>query len=220
MVPTQTQKGMSRKRRTGKQKQNLLVPYMSPVLTDALTIPGRTAKVYTFIKASNTIGALTQSNSANNAFVPGLSLGTIVGDYTYYTSIFDQYRINLIEVILRPKGNVSTVNASASGSGFLYSVIDYDDATAVTPNQAMNYDNVITTSLEQTHRRCFVPHIALGAYSGSFTSYANETEQWIDCNSPTVAHYGVKYVCDAGTTGSLQSWDLFCRISVSFRGVR
>lgn len=220
MVPTQTQKGMSRKRRTGKQKQNLLVPYVSPVLTDALTIPGKTAKVYTFIKAYSVNGALTQSTSSNNAYVPGLSLSTIVGDYAYYTSIFDQYRINLIETILRPRGNVSTVNASASASGFLYSVIDYDDASAVTPSQALNYDNVVTTSMEQSHRRCFVPHIALGAYSGTFSSYANVTEQWIDCNSPTVAHYGVKYVCDAGITGSLQSWDFICRISVSFRGVR
>ncbi len=38
------------------------------------------------------------------------------------------------------------------------------------------------------------PHLAIGAYSGAFTSFANtNSTQWVDANSPSVQYYGVKY---------------------------
>ena len=41
------------------------------------------------------------------------------------------------------------------------------------------------------------PRISTAAYSGAFTSYTNTKAPWIDCNSPTVQHFGMKFGIDA-----------------------
>jgi len=134
------------------------------------------------------------------------------------TSVFDQYRIALVEVWLTPR--VNTVGqSSGNNAGLFHSVIDYDDATALsTVAQANDYANVMVSSGCVGHYRRFKPHIAMAAYSGVFTSFANVTSPWIDAASATVSHYGLKTAWTSAD--STYVYDLVVRLHTEWRNVR
>jgi len=131
--------------------------------------------------------------------------------------VFDQYRIDEVEVWIIPR---FTENVSESiNPGLLYSAVDYDDATAVSTIGAMqDYTNVLQTGGTSGHYRRFKPHIAVAAYNGSFGGFANAASQWIDAASNTVQHYGLKVGVTATTAA--QVYDVQARYHMSFRNVR
>jgi len=101
-------------------------------------------------------------------------------------------------------------------------VIDYDNGTALTSTAAAReYDNCMILTPAESGERIFIPRMALAAYSGAFTSYANVEPQWIDTASTGVIHYGLKYFIPAVTSGQtmLQSWEINVEYYVSFRSL-
>jgi len=131
-------------------------------------------------------------------------------------AIFDQYMIDAVEVWIVPN---QTTAGNGGYTGLLYSVIDLDDDTVLTSLTSYgDYANCIVTQMGQGHYRHFVPHIAMSAYQGTFSAYANRKFQWLDANSPNVAHYGIKVGVDFTSTS--MSYDLIVKIHVNFRSVR
>jgi hypothetical protein len=103
-----------------------------------------------------------------------------------------------------------------------YVVVDYDDASALTSAaQARSFESCIIVPPGKECTRQFKPRIAMAAYSGTFTSFANVADQWIDSNSNSVAHYGVKLFIPGATAAQtlLQSWTVEREYWVSFRKV-
>lgn len=166
---------------------------------------------------------IQQSSSFNNA---SFSIAyNNIAQSAQLTTVFDQYRIDEVQLIFRPM--FLAVNMSGSTTFYvpqLYVVVDYDDAntsgyTAAT-YQAYSNCNV---SMYETVSVDFVPHIAVSAYSGSsFNQYQNLTPKWIDTSSPNVQHYGVKAGIDAGGSGQaqFQSWSITTRVRLSLKNVR
>lgn len=148
------------------------------------------------------------------------ALSFTLGDlpqYTTLTSLFDQYRFEEVEFWLAPQ-----VSSAPSGtSGQLFTVVDYDDATALTTvNQANEYTTCVTGPLKNGHYRRIVPRMAVAAFAiGVFTSFTNVGPQWIDAASPSVQHYGIKIACSP-TPGGVVTFDLTLRYKVSFLSVR
>jgi hypothetical protein len=133
------------------------------------------------ITSSTTLSTFTALNFQLNDLDQAASL----------SAIFDQYKIKMIEVEFIPGQNSQT---SATGTtGLFATVVDYDDAAAVATMGALfDYTNCISDAGFNKQRRTFHPHAALAAYSGAFSSYANIESPWIDMNSLTVQHYGIK----------------------------
>jgi len=130
-----------------------------------------------------------------------------------YLALFDQYRIDMIEVWLEPNNSASV---SDNGIGSLSSCIDVDDAntpTSVASVQA--HQNCLVTSGYTGHYHKWKPHMAVAVYSGTFTSFSNAPAAWIDSASPGVQHYGLK--CSAITTTAVIGYSYTCRLQVSFR---
>jgi hypothetical protein len=139
-----------------------------------------------------------------------------------FEAVFDQYRIDEIEVTFRPMFNSNFLAApSAQIIPMLYVAVDYDDATAPTTLAYLREYSNCTMSQYETVVRRWVPHVAVAAYNGAFGGYRNETAPWIDCASDTVQHYGIKFGCDAGVNAQtlLQVWTITARLRVSFRNV-
>jgi hypothetical protein len=133
-------------------------------------------------------------------------------------NVFDQYMIDEIEYILMPR-LLTQDGSSLSNAGLVASVIDYDDANSLTTfAQALDYTNCIVGAGIQAHYRCFKPHVAIATYSGAFTSYGNVANQWLDCSSSTVQHYGIKIAAEP--TSSALIYDEIVRYHISFRNVR
>jgi len=151
--------------------------------------------------------------------------GAIVGQLSFCNDVasllgvFDSYRIVGMEIEFKC---VAGENFT-SEAGTFTTVLDYDDAAALTTlQQALDYSSAITTKARENHRRCFVPKIAPAVFqSGVLSGYANATNQWINSTSTTVQHYGVKYALDPCLVlGSAMTITPFCTLELEFRASR
>jgi len=118
-------------------------------------------------------------------------------DFSEITNLFDSYRFKCVRVNFTPIENNVLPSASR-----LLSVIDYDDAAAITINQAYEYDSLQISSISNGTRitRVLVPKFAVASYSGAFTSFSQSLPgQWIDTASATVQYYGLKVAVDPST---------------------
>lgn len=136
-------------------------------------------------------------------------------DYNEFTTLFDRYKIVAVKVSILPYANMAgTANAVTGGNSFSvggmwHIITDYDDASVPTPsdtgvNYLREYTNYKCQSILKPIRRTIKPRIAMATYaSGAFSSYANMKSQWIDSNSPSVQHYGIKAVCEINNTANV-----------------
>jgi hypothetical protein len=170
---------------------------------------------------------LFKQNLPDTYFASGTALvGTA---YTYNVSaldnasalaaIFDQYRIDRIQVTFRPL-NVATPLVNTASSGFLapliYTAIDYDDNSAPTAVAQIRDYQTCSSHLYETFTLDFHPHAAatVGGSAGM-----NVTSPWIDWAYPSIPHYGVKAVIQGGTAGFEQQWTVSIVMYISNRNV-
>lgn len=210
----------SRAQQTASGDAQALVPYNPKPNTDNFRLPSFGDRVFNTIQSLNNDAFLVQTTSvvAESAFFT-------IGQFPSAASllaVFDQYRILGVEVTLYPQLTMGINTATgASPSGMLYTVVDYDDANSL-PNigAALQYGNCITTGITVQQRRCFSPRVALGAYSGTFTSFANVSGIWLDAASPQVQYYGLKIIADPGVAGQFQTYNLSIRAHIQLRATR
>jgi len=173
-------------------------------------------KPYTIQQTVNYTTVFTSSTTVPQFFAKSFSMSDLT-QATQLLGVFDQYRIDHIWLKIVPGVNNSAT--SPYGSAQWYSALDYDDAS--TPGSISvltQYANCITTATNVAHYRHLTPHIAVAAYSGTFTSFKNEVADWIDSGSPNVQHYGLKAAVDV-TTSTQISFTLYATFTLSFRNV-
>jgi len=179
-------------------------------------VPANNA-VFRFVQSYET-SAFASSSATVTTYTASIFTVNFLDQITSLTGVFDQYKIEMVEVWLTPRCSVVIDNATAN-MGTFHTVIDYDDNNLLTTiGQALDYTNVVVSSGSAGHYRRFVPHIAVAAYSGTFTSFANETAPWIDAASPSVAHYGMKTAWTV--TDIVYSYDLQVRLHSAWRNIR
>lgn len=145
-----------------------------------------------------------------------------------FGDLFDQYKINKVVIKLMPRTQNTHAPGTAVGTcpSYFYSTIDYDDANVPTTlAELREYERcrVISTTDGKSHSITIKPRIAMAAFSGAFTSYANKGNQWIDCASTGVQHYGWKCIFPPAGTGNAVgsvSYDTMLTFYLSFRNVR
>jgi len=174
-------------------------------------------RTFSFVQTFTAPAWLTQSGSVPVSVALNSQIGQL-NQYSTLASIFDQYRIDEIEVWLTPLKNSAAVSII---SGQLATVIDYDDATPLASfGLALEYPNAVVTNCAIGHYRRYVPRIANAVYgSAAFGSFGNSNPQWLDIASSTIEHYGVKVVVTP-STGTQQIYDLTVRMKCSFLSVR
>ncbi len=137
-------------------------------------------------------------------------------NYTEFTALFDQYRIEEVSVRLIPI--VTTCTPASYTDSLLYSVVDFDDATTATVTDLQQYENVRVSPPTKEVKYRLVPRLAIAAYGGAFTQYAN-TQMWLDVGSPSTYHYGLKLACSTAG-GAVQTWKIVCNYRVALKNVR
>jgi hypothetical protein len=137
-----------------------------------------------------------------------------LSDATELGSVFDQYRIDRVDVKILP--NITEAISSTALLGRNYSVIDLDDSNAFTSiTDPLDYSSSQSWGVMDPIQLSLVPHLAMAAYSGVFTSFANSGPRWIDAASPGVEHYGVKLAI--GSTTTAVTYTVTCRYHISLR---
>jgi len=131
---------------------------------------------------------------------------------TALLTVFDQYKIDKLEVWLEPAQSQSTVMTS---TGSVVTAVDIDDgSTPLSFANVKTIENSLTTEGTVGHYHHWVPRFAIGAYTGTFGGYAQSTG-WIDSGSPNVQHYGLKFATTS--TSTVISYTLEVRAWISFR---
>lgn len=178
-----------------------------------LSIGGVLTKTTNALIHTTTVGALTTEYSS---FAFYFQLNDVV-NATEFTLLFDKYRPLGVVVKLVPFWGTS--ESAAAGAGYaqptaiLHSVIDYDDASTPTASEAgvdtlRQYANYKMRHLSgmKPLRRFWRPKAAIATYSGTFTSYAQESRAvlWFDMNSPNVQFYSYKGIIETNPCGLAQ----------------
>jgi hypothetical protein len=137
-------------------------------------------------------------------------LGGFTG-YSSYTSVFDQYKVLQIEAWIEPADNQGTTVPA-----LLATCVDLDDANTPGAFQVVADHQGALVGLSNAGRyHKWVPHVAIAAYSGTFTSYGNVPPIWIDSASTNVQQYGLKAAI--GVSPSSYSFYITARAVVQFR---
>lgn len=138
-------------------------------------------------------------------------------NYTEFTALFDQYKFDRVEVDFIPV--VTTTNSALTVDSMIWTAVDFDDANATTALQIAEYENCHVYPPTQRFSVDITPRVALAAYAGAFTSYANVGSIWLDVGSPSIEHYGFKVGCNTAG-GATQTWKIVCRYMLSFKSAR
>jgi hypothetical protein len=164
------------------------------------------------------------SNPAFGAFA--VEIGDM-DDFAALNGAFDQYRIDLVDIYIKPRANSFQMHGTVSpfqSNPTLFAVVDRDDATTPTSiAQLRQYDNCIEASpYEGLHFR-FKPSVTPSYYAtGSFVGYGVDESQWLDVASSAIPHYGVKWAVEALQATSTDEiwWDVECYIHSSWKSSR
>lgn len=180
----------------------------TPSSTVPSRIPRSFARQHYWYKGTYTPGNITSSSTVPiaNSFSFQASL---LSEFTNLSAVFDQYAIVAAVCRFVPLSFTST--SSSTTPGLFLSVIDHDDSTAlVSVGAAQEYPSLLETVQTVGQTRVVYPRIAVAAYSGAFTSFANQ-RSWVDCASSTVQHYGLKTLLTPSTTST---YILACEIDL------
>lgn len=138
--------------------------------------------------------------------------------YTDFTNLYDQYRFVAVSVkFIASYPHYNAIAAATSQWGLFFTALDLDDGA--TPTVGLLHENgtMIATHPSKDVTRRLVPHSAVAAYGGAFTSYANKIGDWIDSSSPGVDHYSVKYLLEVSTGTTLPIYNVEATYALEFR---
>lgn len=158
--------------------------------------------------ASSTISGSTTLESDGSFF---FSLGSVSVGGTYAT-LFDAYRIVSVTAKFIPITNDLT-------SGVIYTVLDYDDINAVPLAKLIQYDTLKVCPSGTYFERTIKPRPAIAAFSSVFTSFAQaDPNMWMNCASPNIQYYGIKYVIPAALGATVApSWTVLFTYVIQFK---
>jgi hypothetical protein len=189
---------------------------------DARPIPINPNQLFNIVQ-ENALGTITSSAT------PGTEID---GAYYFYlaqldgaaalVAVFDQYRFLQVSVSFIPRCSVTGTTGSVFPTpiGQLLTGIDYDDAATTAAALLRQKETAQITTCTDQQTRTLTPHAALAAYSGAFSSYANMSKMWIDANSQSVQHYGVKFAILNCNFASTIIYDVYARYVVQFRQIQ
>jgi hypothetical protein len=125
------------------------------------------------------------------------------------TSLYDQYKILLVEVHFRPGVTQSTSNST----GQLAVAIDYDDNVVPTASsQVLQYGDLVHADFRKTVSVRLKPRPAISGTTGA--AFVAPRNIWLDCGYPTVPHFGLKIFARSTVDNS---YTVAARYSLVFR---
>jgi len=185
-------------------------------VTRSIALP-RTTQMVTWRQSAE--GTIVASASAVVTQQFAFTLSSL-DQYTTFTALFDQYRIDAIRFAVVPCANALGLSDAINYQP-LYCVIDYDDNVALSSVAvARQYDNLIELGVGESLERTFAPKIQVQTNLANTTTggISNIGPQWLDCNTAGIYHYGVKLLVPQGNADN--KWDIFVEYYVSFASVR
>lgn len=150
-------------------------------------------------------------------------------NYTNFTAMFDQYRINTVvvkftphmtEIVNKPFDDTTTPGAGATIPNFCVAV-DRDDATAPTTYNEVkqrNKSRVVPATKSLTFK--LRPSRLIATYNtgiGQDAYTVDTTKRWINSSSPNLNHFGLKYALEDSSPANAYVYQVEIMYYVSFK---
>lgn len=173
----------------------------------------------------------TTIEPASNTYISGSSAAPIFASYSFrvqdlpdmtsYSSIWDQYCIDSITMIITPVTQAASP-AAAPGFAPLVVALDFDDAIIPTSySQVMQYQtSVLYGQLTKPVSRTFRPKYRGVAYNGTTGVNSSILSGFLDLAAGDIEHYGVKVAIRQSTSTNIQSYYIVFKYQVTFRSSR
>lgn len=211
------------KKRPAFQRRSIsaFAKWSRPIVTPGSSAIGRSQSVSRggqvfSTKRTVTTGRLAASTTVETDAAYSFQLSDLP-NYTEFTLLYDEYRIDKVVMTVIPDTQ-QTLTTAGQGNCVMWSVLDYDDATALTVLALQQYETCKTHNSIKPFTRTVVPRWAKAVYSGAFTSFSSGSG-WIDSASAGVQHYGIKLGI-ATQQGTSNTYTIVCDYYVSFRKTR
>lgn len=173
------------------------------------------------------VSSINLQKSANTAGFQTVHFQDIP-NYTEFTALFDQYRINGLKFEFMPRFN-SIDQTAAYGQEF-YTVIDRNDESVPgTLNVMLDYQSLRKTPITRKHVRYFKPGVLFGLLEEPETTpsplspSSTKLSPWININTSTglnVDHLGLKYFSPATGAASNTTIDVIITAYFQCRTVK
>lgn len=176
-------------------------------------------------KRTNVMASIQTSIVAGTNTHQALSFKfTDIPNYSEFTTLFDQYRMNKFVVKLVPE--FTGAEPTSTGAYYqlpnVWSVIDYDDAVDAGNNliSLLQYPNCKMTRGNKIHTRTWTPSNLMDAYTGGTVGGAISFKKWLNMADTGIPFYGLKiWIDQTGTTSPLE-YRVFFTAYFSCKGVR
>lgn len=194
---------------------------------------------YTQYVPQSSMGAVTNGGAVVGDLIRQSTNAPVFAGYAFTAAdlaniaslgaLFDQYRIDAVQLRFRSKNNAVSVYNTASPNNAAVGpliVIDRDDNTAPTTlSELHQYDNCIDLASQDSCDILIEPSITPSVFAGgAFSGYAvdDSGKYWLDKANTTIPHYGVKIGIPALPTSTTNRFDWLVEAwyKVSFRNVR
>jgi hypothetical protein len=167
--------------------------------------------VYKFTRMKRYDGFLSSSTVLDTTGSLDFTLGD-VADASDFTTLFDLYRIVLIEHWIIPR--FSTNTDRAYNPGLLAAAVDYDGGTA-NYDQLTQYQNVMICSGVEGQYVTWKPGVITTVQASDLVF---RTSPWLDIASTAVVHHGLNYAITP--TSQVQTYDRIVRYHFEFKRAR
>jgi len=187
------------------------------VRRDPFRVAASPDKVFTFVRTAD-LGNIA-SSFAGPVFGSNYFSLDGVTNYSEFSSLFDQFRIKKIRLHISPLSNAPYPSLVAPSP--LYIAPDFDNATLpASVTEVIEKSGVRILSPKDSTVFEFTPRIAVAAYQGALTAFANQTS-WVDCSYHATQFYGIKYALPvSGSASQLSFWHSYVEYLFEFRNVQ
>lgn len=175
-------------------------------------------------KRTNVLSSITTSITAGVNTHQSFSFKfSDLPNYTEFSTLFDQYRMNKFVIKLVP--TITGAEPTSTGAAYslpnVWSVVDYDDAVDAGNNliSLLQYPNCRMTRGHKIHTRVWRPSVLLDAYTGATEGNTIKFKQWLNMADVTIPHYGLKIWIDQ-CLGAVMEYRVFFTAYFSCKGVR
>jgi len=145
--------------------------------------------------------------------------------YTEFAALFDQYRVEKIDLVFSTRLDPSNSSAAAQ-SWFprLFTLVDNDDTSVPSGADELRQSarcQLAIVKPDSFVKRSFVPQTLATVYnSGVSSGYALSNNTWLDMAVPSIPHYGMKYAIENLSTLNGQSILVEVSYHLAFRDSR
>jgi len=148
-----------------------------------------------------------------------------VRNYTDFTNLYDNYRIDKIDLFFKLVTNPDAQTSTTLQSSYfptLWWIKDLDDSSSMTVADMQERQGVkrIAMKPDEIKKISIKPYFQKMAYQTLTSTGYGPATGWLDCNDYTVPHYALKTVFNVPTTGIDWAVEVMAKYHISFKGVQ